>query len=163
MIHRFCLLLSFCFVLLMSCETDPCENRDCAFGVCNEVSGDCICLRGYQWDEEQRCTVPWTNTYAGSYEVYDSCVGANAGVQTYNSQLVAQDTTTLLWTNFGNRGQSLPVQHSTSTILFVDWARNDTIITGNSLIINEVLSINYILRDTTNQRNDTCYTVFTRQ
>lgn len=161
MSNRFFLLLSFCLFFLVACVTDPCENRNCGKGTCNEVSGDCICLRGYRWDDEGQCTVPWSTQYEGNYRVYDSCVGANAGVQIYTSQLVAQDTTTVLWTNFGNTGGNLPINHTSSTVLMIDWHSNDTLITGNSLIRNEVLSINYILRDATNNRNDTCYTVFT--
>lgn len=163
MSNRFVLFLSSCLVFLVACATEPCDNRNCGVGSCNEVSGDCLCLRGYRWDDEGRCTVPWSTLYEGTYQVYDSCVGANTGVQTYTSQLVAQDTTTVLWTNFSNRGGNLPVKHSSSTNLEIDWARNDTLITGSSLIRNEVLHINYILRDTTNNRNDTCYTIFTKQ
>lgn len=163
MTNRFWLLLCSCFVFLVACTTEPCDNKDCGVGTCNEISGDCLCLRGYQWDADERCTVPWSVTYEGSYQVYDSCIGANPGAQTYSSQLTAQDTTTLLWTNFGNTGMSLPVRHSSSTTLFIDWRRNDTIITATSLIRNDVLSINYILNDITNNRIDTCYAIFTKQ
>ena len=163
MSNRFYLLLGSCLVFLVACFTEPCDNRDCAFGTCNEVSGDCICVRGYRWDDEGRCTIPWSTLYEGTYQVYDSCIGANAGVQNYTSQLVAQDTTTILWTNFANTGASLPILHTTSTTLSINLERNDTITTGNSVIINDVLNINYIRRDTTNNRNDTCYAVFTKQ
>lgn len=162
MSYRFLFLLIWIF-FLTACTTDPCENRSCGEGVCNEVSGDCLCSLGYQWGADERCTVQWSETFAGSYLVKDSCQGATPGTAIYTSQLTSQDPTTVVWTNFRNSGMGLPITHTSSTALEINWQRNDTVIIGSSSVRNDELSIYYIVRDTTNQVNDTCSAVFTKQ
>lgn len=151
-------------LFLTACETDPCENLNCDNGVCDAISGECLCSRGYRTNEDGICTLTWTDQYAATYSVYDSCKGPNAGIQTYNSNLVATAPDALRWDNYGNTGRSLLLVHPTSSTIAIDIQSNDTLFTGagNWQATDTSLTLEYQIADTTNQRIDTCFATFTR-
>ncbi len=152
------------WLLLTACETDPCEGLNCDKGVCDAISGECLCTSGYRTDDQGICTLTWTDQYAATYSVYDSCKGPNAGVQTYNSTLTATAPDELRWENYGNTGRSLTLLHPTSTTVAIDRQSNDTLFigTGNWQASDSSLILQYNINDTTNQRIDTCFATFTR-
>lgn len=160
---RFFLFCS-CWLFLTACQTDPCKNINCDKGVCDAVSGKCLCVRGYRTNNEGICTLTWTEQYAATYSVYDSCKGPNAGVQTYNSKLVAVAPNKLRWDNYGNTGRSLSIVQPTFSTVSIDIQSNDTLFTGsgNWKKSDTSLTLEYKIADTTNQRIDTCFATFTR-
>lgn len=157
-------LLCSCWLLLAACETDPCENLNCDQGVCDAISGECLCSRGYRTNDEGICTLTWTELYAATYSVYDTCKGPNAGSQTYNSTLVAIQPDQLRWDNYGNTGRSLVLLQPTFSTVTINIERNDTLFigSGNWQETDTSLTLNYRIADTTNQRIDTCFATFTR-
>lgn len=162
-IVRFFMSTVFIFVVLISCETDPCEGVSCDNGVCDAISGECICSRGYQTDLNGICTVTWTTKMIGSYTVSDSCIGPNAGTTTYNSTIAAVDEANLTLSNLGNTGRTVPATHTNFTNFEIDWKSNDTIFSGTGTwVVDTLIQIEYMINDTTNQRIDTCLATYTR-
>ena len=157
-------LFCSCWLLLIACETDPCENINCDQGVCDAISGECLCSRGYRTNDEGICTLTWTEKYAATYSVYDSCKGPNAGVQTYNSNLVIIDPTQLRWENYNNTGRNLVLTQPTFSTVEINIQSNDTLFSGsgNWQEADTSLTLEYRIADTTNQRIDTCFAKFTR-
>jgi hypothetical protein len=164
--YFFRLLLLCCgyCLLFTACESDPCEGLNCEQGVCDATSGECLCSRGYRTDDEGICTLTWSDFYAVTYSVYDSCKGPNAGVQTYTSNLTAAAPDQLLWENYRNTGRSLLLTQPTFSTVTVDIQSNDTLWTGTGTWqeLDNSLALEYLLNDTTNQRIDTCFVQFTR-
>ncbi|BDS14294.1 hypothetical protein [Aureispira anguillae] len=159
-ILRLCTTLVFFFFVFTSCETDPCENISCDKGVCDAVSGKCICSRGYQADDNGICTILWTAKFANSYAVSDSCTGPNAGTHHYNSTITAIDAENLSLSNFGNTGRSIPAKHTNSTSFEINLSSHDTIFSGTGSLVDTTLIVNYMIHDTTNHRIDTCTATF---
>lgn len=154
--------LTFLILFFSSCTTDPCDGVSCDNGVCDAVSGKCICTRGYQTDNSGVCTIKWTTKFAANYTVSDTCTGPNAGLTTYNSTITAIDEQNLSISNFGNIGRSMTAKHKTSTTFEINTTSNDTIFSGNGSLLDTILTINYMINDTTNQRIDTCMATFTK-
>lgn len=152
----------FVCLLLISCEADPCDGLSCDNGVCDAVSGNCICTRGYQTDPEGICTIQWTTKFGGSYAVSDSCTGPNAGTTTYNASIVAVDAENLSLSNFGNMGRSIPAQHTNSINFEIDYSSNDTVFSGTGVLVDTFVRISYMINDTTNHRIDTCTAIYTQ-
>lgn len=160
-ILRFFVPFAF-FLILMSCEVDPCEGVSCDNGVCDPVSGDCICSRGYQTDSDGICTIQWTTKFIGTYAVSDSCTGPNVGTTTYNAAISAVDEINLSLSNFGNTGRAVPAMHTNSVNFEIDWTSNDTVFSGTGVLVDTFVRINYMVNDTTNHRIDTCTAIYTR-
>jgi len=154
--------ISFVFFMLISCEVDPCEGLSCDNGVCDAISGDCICIGGYQTDSDGICTVKWTTKFNGSYAVSDSCTGPNAGTTTYNAAIIAVDAANLSLSNFGNTGRTVPAAHLNSMNFEINWASNDTVFSGTGILVDTLVRISYMINDTTNQRIDTCTAIYTK-
>jgi hypothetical protein len=152
----------FVFLMLMSCEVDPCEGLSCDNGVCDAVSGECICTRGYQTNPDGICTIQWTAKFSGTYAVSDSCTGPNAGTSTYNATISAVDEANLTLSNLGNRGRNVSATHTNSINFEIDWTSNDTVYTGTGVLVDTFIRINYMVNDTTNHRIDTCTAIYTR-
>lgn len=144
-----CLLLG-----LSACEEDPCNGKNCENGVCDTVSGDCLCSRGYQIDSSGICTVPWSNNFLGTYNVEDSCVGQPAVF--YTTTITAAGADKIGIANFGNLGRTITVDHVTSMTLEIDHSVPDTTITGTGEVLNNVLIFEYFVNDLVNQKIDTC-------
>lgn len=161
-ILRFFVPIAFVFCLLISCEVDPCEGLSCDNGVCDAVSGDCICTRGYQTNSDGICTIQWTTKFSGMYAVSDSCTGPNVGTTTYNAAIVAVDEVNLSLSNLGNTGQSVPATHTNSVNFEINWASNDTLFSGTGVLIDTFVRISYMVNDTTNHRIDTCTAIYTK-
>lgn len=96
--------------------------------------------------------------------MYDSCKGPNAGVQTYNSNLVIIDPTQLRWENYNNTGRNLVLTQPTFSTVEINIQSNDTLFSGsgNWQEADTSLTLEYRIADTTNQRIDTCFAKFTR-
>lgn len=154
--------VAFIVFMLISCEVDPCESVSCDNGVCDAVSGDCICTRGYQTNLDGICTIQWTTKFNSNYTVSDSCTGPNAGSSTYNAAITAVDEANLSLSNFGNTGRSVPATHTNSINFEIDWTSNDTVFSGTGVLVDTFVRVNYMINDTTNQRIDTCMAIYTR-
>lgn len=154
--------LTFLILFFTSCTTDPCDGVACDNGVCDAVSGKCICSRGYQIDNSGVCTVMWTTKFAANYNVSDTCTGSNAGLTVYNSTITAIDAQNLSISNFGNTGRSIAIEQNTSATFEIDLTSNDTIFLGSGSLVDTILVINYTINDTTNQRIDACTATFTK-
>lgn len=150
------------FLLIISCEEDPCESVSCANGVCDVVSGTCICSNGYQGDADGICTIKWSTKFDAAYTVSDSCTGPNAGTTIYNASIVAVDETNLSLLNFGNTGRVVPAAHTNFVNFEINWTSNDTVFSGTGSLIDTLVRINYMINDTTNQRIDTCTAIYTK-
>lgn len=154
--------LTFLILFFASCTTNLCDGVSCDNGVCDAVSGNCICISGYQTDNSGVCTVKWTTKFSAAYSVSDTCTGPNAGLTTYSSTITAIDEQNLSLSNFGNIGRSINAKHKTSTTFEINTRSNDTIFSGSGSLIDTTLVINYMINDTTNQRIDTCMATFTK-
>lgn len=159
---HFFYFLGFLFLTLISCETDPCKNVSCDNGVCDSVSGKCICSRGYQADDNGICTIEWSTKFAHNYTVSDSCTGPNAGQMNYLSTITALDPENLHLSKLGNANRPIPAKHTNSTSFEINFSSNDTVFSGSGSLIDTTLIINYYINDTTNQRIDTCMATFNR-
>lgn len=159
-ILRLFIPIVFVCLMLLSCEADPCEGLSCDNGVCDAVSGECICTRGYQTNLDGICTIQWTTKFSGNYAVSDSCTGPNAGTTTYNATISAVDEANLTLSNFGNTGRAVPATHTNSVNFEIDWTSNDTIFSGTGVLADTLVRISYMINDTSNQRIDTCTAIY---
>jgi len=161
-ILRLFIPISFALFMLISCEVDPCERLSCDNGVCDAVSGECICTRGYQTNPDGICTILWTTKFSGTYAVSDSCTGPNTGTTNYSATITAVDEANLSLSNFGNTGRVVPATHTNSINFEIDYKSNDTVFSGTGVLVDTFVRINYMINDTTNQRIDTCTAIYTR-
>lgn len=153
--------LSLILLLLVACEDNPCEGINCDNGVCDTVTGICLCTRGYQRDSADICTITWTSKHVGTYSVTDSCTGSNAGNQSYAASISALSPTELELSRLGNLGQTVTGRHSNSVFFDVDTVFSGGIVLNGSGSWNDTaIVINYIVHDTVNATIDTCAAIF---
>lgn len=145
-------------VLLISCDDKICDGVNCNNGVCDSVSGECVCVNGWQRDAAGKCSTMWTTKYVGVYAVSDTCTGTNTGLMTYAVTVTAgtDSSKTLNFSNFGNTSLTVKANHTNSTNLAISEILGSKIITGTGSIVDSLLVINYILNDTIAGSIDTC-------
>lgn len=149
-------------LLLVACETDPCEGINCENGVCDTVTGLCICSRGYQRDTADICTQPWTQKFVGNFTVEDSCTGMNAGTSFYTCSITALSASSLELSTLGNLTEAVTGKLNNSSIFVVDSVfSGGLVLTGNGSLLDSTIVLNYILSDTITGVIDTCSAVFT--
>lgn len=149
-------------VLLISCDEKICDGINCNNGVCDSVSGECLCVNGWQRDGAGKCSIMWTTKYVGTYSVSDTCTGTNAGLMTYAVTISAgvDSSKTLNISNFGNTSLTVKAEHTNSTDLVIDETLGSKIITGTGAVVDSLLVINYILNDTVAGSIDTCMATY---
>lgn len=148
--------------LLVSCESDPCEGINCDNGVCDTVTGLCICSRGYQRDTTDICNQTWTEKFVGNYAVEDSCTGTNAGTSFYPSSVTALSASSLELSVLGNLTQAVTGKLNNSSIFVVDSVfSGGFVLTGSGSLLDSTIVLNYILSDTMTGVVDTCTAIFT--
>ena len=65
------LIVCLCLFTFIACEERPCEEVNCVNGTCNEVSGACDCLEGF---EGELCETSIRQKFLGTYDVsYEGC------------------------------------------------------------------------------------------
>lgn len=162
-IARAIALFSVITISLLSCNQDPCNGKNCDNGVCDAVSGDCICIDGYQFGADNLCTVEWTTKFVKSYTVTDSCIGMNPGSTTYPVVITSTSPTTLSLDNLGNKGLAMTATHTNSTNFTInETLSNGKVVVGTGSLLNDtIFTINYIYGDTTQASQiDTCTASF---
>jgi len=159
---KFLLIIPF-FALLFACDEDPCQGKSCDNGICDTVSGDCLCSKGYQTDADGICTVMWTTKFVKSYTASDSCYGANTGLLSYPLTISSTNAYTLSLDNLNNRGQAITAVHTSSTTFAISksFANGEVCIgTGSLSPIDSMVRIEYIIGDTTMVSSlDTCFAI----
>ncbi|MDC0230829.1 hypothetical protein OAK19_02595 [Aureispira] len=151
------------FFILVSCDTNPCDGINCDNGVCDTVTGTCLCIGGYEQDTSGICTVQWTTKMAGNYAVSDSCTGSNPGTINYSVNVTSISPKTIDFSTLGTLGKPIMGAHNSSTAFVIDTTfSNGTILTGSGLLINTTFVLNYIVNDTIGGSIDTCMATFTR-
>ena len=160
---KYILIICITVLFLLSCEEDPCEGINCDKGVCDSVTGFCICSDGYQRDSSDICTIMWSTKFSGNYTVTDSCAGTNPGTSIYSVNVISLSPKTLELSTIGSLGQSIKGKHTNSMTFEIDSVfTSGTILTGTGMLIDTSLVINYILNDTVSGNIDTCRALFTK-
>ncbi len=158
---QYILFIFISLLFLISCDEDPCEGINCDKGVCDSVTGFCICSDGYQRDSSDICTIMWSTKFAGSYTVTDSCTGTNPGTTIYPVTITTSSPTTFDLSTIGSLGQSIKGTHTNSTSFEIDSIfAGGTILTGTGMLLDTTFVINYILNDTVSGNIDTCTASF---
>lgn len=151
------------FALLLACDEDPCQGKACDNGVCDTISGDCICSKGYQIDPAGICTVMWTTKFAKTYAVNDSCIGPNAGINTYPLTISSTNAYTLSLDNLNNKGEAVTAVHTSSTTFtFGEILPTGGVCYGSGALsaVDSTVRIDYIIGDTTvSNGSDTCFAI----
>ena len=161
-IYQFSCLLLMCFLLLAACDSDPCEGVNCDNGVCDTVTGLCLCSRGYLRDSSDICNQTWTEKFVGNYNVSDSCTGSNAGMYSYPVSVSALSATVIEFDQLGsNITQAFAGRFNNSSIFVVDTTLTaNLILKGSGSFVDSTIVLNYILSDTINGIADSCSAVF---
>ncbi|MCH2022333.1 MAG: hypothetical protein MK207_07590 [Saprospiraceae bacterium] len=151
------------FFLLVSCDPNPCDGINCDNGVCDTVTGTCLCIGGYEQDTSGLCTIQWTTKMAGNYTVSDSCTGTHSGSTNYPVTLTPTSPKTIDFSTLGSLGTPIMATHNTSSTFIIDTTfTNGTILTGTGSLIDTNLIVNYIVNDTIGGSIDTCLATFSR-
>lgn len=152
-------LFFFMITLFTACGDDVCKNKSCDNGVCDTISGNCLCSAGYQSDADGICTVEWANKFVGTFNVWDSCIGSHAGIVNYNLAITATSPQLLSLDNLANKGFPVTAKHSNSiNFSFNETVSNGLIFQGTGKMIDSSIVIKYILNDSINNNgSDTCF------
>jgi hypothetical protein len=165
---RFFSIVSVVIAVAISCEESPCTSLNCnasnaETGICNEVSGTCICIDGWQTGSNGICAVEWTEKFVGLYSVSDTCYGSSPDTTiVYPVTIVSTSPETLTFSNLGNKNQLVKATHTNSTTFTVsDTISNGIILRGTGVLVDTTLVLSYILNDSINGNGlDTCVATF---
>ena len=109
----FCLSLGF--LVLLSCEQDPCRDVLCgAQGSCDEGSGACICNTGYEQDSTGQCNIEMRAKFIGNYSLSETC---GTGMDNYNCEITAssQGIMKIVFSNLYDASIAVPADLQSST------------------------------------------------
>ncbi len=153
----------FIIFIMVACDPNPCDGINCDNGVCDTVTGACLCSGGYEQDTSGICTVQWTTKMAGNYSVSDSCTGTNPGTTTYSVNVTSTSPKTIDLSTLGSLGKPIEGTHTNSSRFVIDTIfTGGTILTGTGSLVDTTFIINYVVNDTIGGSIDTCMATFSR-
>lgn len=135
----------FFFLFLVSCEEDPCINRNCGdHGVCVAISdvAVCECDEGWEKDNNERCNNFKLDNFTGSFSVSETCTDDLTNQQVsrdylINMSIISQLNNEVVLTGLNEQscmGQPLAIEAVVSNTAFA-FKTGDYCLTSQSRIV----------------------------